>query len=200
MMLNRRHRVALLDASGRRVRVVHGASRPELPRLDVSWPEPSDLFAAVGVDEADTLSPPWRDDDGIVTHVMRIPDGGSAGGAWCPLDEVVELSTDAVERITADVVRWSETHHDDDRPAWYRAGWREGVDAWVDGALAARGLVRRGAAELIKLWSLSAVLRYTVDDDASGQRSVWFKATYDGFHAEPAITEEVAAHAPELAP
>lgn len=70
------------------------------------------------------------------------------------------------------------------RPAWFRSGWLDAVDAWIDTQLAALGLIRAGPCSPVRVWSLSAVLRVPICDD----RSVWFKATCDHFRDEPAIT------------
>jgi hypothetical protein len=64
------------------------------------------------------------------------------------------------------------------------------VLAFVDRAAAAQGFRRSGAPEPVRLWSLSAVLRVPVLRDGTAG-DLWFKATCDGFHGEPALTAAV---------
>ncbi len=81
------------------------------------------------------------------------------------------------------------------RPDWFRPGWFDRVEEWVDQALAAVGRRRTGALRVGRMWGLSAVLRVP-----TGGGDTWFKATCDHFHAEPAILRVVAAHFPDHVP
>ncbi|MET1007463.1 MAG: aminoglycoside phosphotransferase family protein [Propionibacteriaceae bacterium] len=76
------------------------------------------------------------------------------------------------------------------RPDWYRLGWRDEVDQWVDDRLAELGRTRTGPSTVLKLWSLSAVLRIPC-----GSSAVYVKATCDWFRAEPRITQALAGFA-----
>lgn len=81
------------------------------------------------------------------------------------------------------------------RPAWFRSGWYDEVEAWVDAALERAGRRRTGRMRPAKMWSISGVLRIPTD---SGD--VWFKAAGEVFHAEAAIHRVVSAHHPDLLP
>ena len=82
------------------------------------------------------------------------------------------------------------------RPSWFRSGWLDAVDAWIDQQLAASDLVRAGRCSPVRMWSLSAVLRVPLADD----RSVWFKATCEHFRNEPAITRTLGSFAGDAVP
>jgi len=85
------------------------------------------------------------------------------------------------------------------RPDWFRNGWINEADAWIDECVAVAGLRRTGPTVPVRLWSLSAVLSTPVDG-ANGETSVWFKATCDWFRAEASITGALAAFAGEHVP
>jgi hypothetical protein len=73
------------------------------------------------------------------------------------------------------------------RPPWFRQGWLEEVQDWIDDRLRALSLVAAAPAVPARVWSLSAVLRVPLTNGAD----VWFKASCDHFRAEPAITRAV---------
>ncbi len=81
------------------------------------------------------------------------------------------------------------------RPAWFRPGWYDEVERWVDASLAAAGRRRTGPMRPEKVWSISAVLRIPTD-----RGDVWFKAAADVFRAEAAIHRVLAAHFPDDVP
>ncbi len=81
------------------------------------------------------------------------------------------------------------------RPPWFRAGWYDDVEAWVDGALGRAGRRRTGPLRPVKMWSISGVLQVPTDS-----REVWFKAASGVFAAEAAIHEVLAAHFPDDVP
>lgn len=89
---------------------------------------------------------------------------------------------------------------DDGREPWFLPGWLDDVDAWVDAVLARRGSTRRGPGERVKVWSLSAVVRYPVRDADGVDGHLWFKATCAGFRVEPPLTAWLAALAPDRVP
>jgi Phosphotransferase enzyme family len=61
---------------------------------------------------------------------------------------------------------------DPKRAPWARPGWTAGAIRWADDALDAIGRRRTGAAEQVKTWNLSSVLRLPTDDGF-----VWMKST-----------------------
>jgi aminoglycoside phosphotransferase (APT) family kinase protein len=117
-------------------------------------------------------------------------------GTWRSLDQLVEDEPAVLTslREIATVVG-GVTDPPARRPAWFRAGWYDEADAWIDHELAARGRARTGASVPVKVWSLSAVLRVPCDPEP-----VWFKASCRHFHAEPALTQLVVDMLPEHAP
>lgn len=82
------------------------------------------------------------------------------------------------------------------RPPWFRHGWLEQVEDWIDDQLRSLTLVRARATVPVRVWSLSAVLQVPLTSGAS----VWFKATCEHFRAEPAITRAVGAFATSTVP
>ncbi len=82
------------------------------------------------------------------------------------------------------------------RPSWFRSGWLDAVEAWIDEQLAASDLVRARPCSPVRMWSLSAVLRVPICDG----RSVWFKATCEHFRDEPAITRTLGRFVGEDVP
>lgn len=200
-MLSRHHQIALVDEPGGRVLVVPTPDGPRLPRFPGRWPDHRDLVTAVASPGAELTAPPWREDDGTVTNVLVGDESHLEDGTWHPLDGLADLglspeSCDGIRRVLDER---REGIPDDGRAAWFRPGWRPAVDAWVGEQLARLGVEPAGPAEPVKVWSLSAVLRYPVV--RGGERhDLWFKATCDGFHAEPALTRAIASLAPEVAP
>lgn len=180
-MLTRHHRIALVDPDRGRVLLVDGA----LPRHPDRWPSPRDLATAAGAPAAQVAAPPWRDPDGTITNVLVGATSSLPGARWVP------LAAAGVPGLVAAVSGWAAGAPTDGRAPWFARGWLEEVVAWVDGL----GVRRTGAPEPVKLWSLSAVLRIPA---AGG--SLFFKATCDGFRAEPVLTSLVREVAPHLAP
>ncbi|MEI5675536.1 MULTISPECIES: phosphotransferase family protein [unclassified Nocardioides] len=181
-MLARRHQVALVDPATSRVLVVDGA----LPRHPDRWPSFRDLAAAVGSPEAFVGGPPWRAEDGTITNVLVGASSSLPGASWVPLGSV------GVPGLVESVEQWRSGYRDDGRAAWFVRGWVDPVVAWVSSHAPAP----LGPPEAVKLWSLSAVLRFPV---LSGGE-LFFKATCDGFRAEPALTAAVRALAPDATP
>ena len=187
-MLERHHRVALLDATGERVLVVDGG----LPRFARRWPGPTDLATTAGDPDAWVAGPPTREPDGTITNVLAGSGATSLDGAWVPLAELTAhgVSDAALAAVTTTARVWHGGDADDGRAAWFRPGWLDAALGWVD-----EHVERTGPPHPAKLWSLSAVLRIPTAD-----RTLWFKATCDGFHAEAGLTAAVARLAPDVAP
>jgi hypothetical protein len=200
-MLTRHHQIALVDERADRVLVVPGDDGPRLPRHPSRWPDHHDLVETVAAPDAFVAGPPFREDDGTVTHVLLGHGSHLEGATWHPLAGLgqLDLSAASQEAVLRTLRERREGAPDDGRAAWFRPGWREAVDAWVDEQLPLLGLEQDGPAEPFKVWSLSAVLRYPVR--RSGQPGeVWFKATCAGFHGEPALTGAISGLAPDVAP
>jgi aminoglycoside phosphotransferase (APT) family kinase protein len=81
------------------------------------------------------------------------------------------------------------------RPDWFRVGWLEEVESWIDARLADLGRRRCGASAVIKLWSLSAVVRTPYAGSNGEEGVVYFKATCEWFRAEPMITQTLGLFA-----
>jgi hypothetical protein len=81
------------------------------------------------------------------------------------------------------------------RAAWARPGWRAGAEAWIRAQLAALGLAPTGRMTLVKVWSISFVLR--VPTEAG---DFYFKAVPPLFGREPALTEALARRHPGRVP
>jgi hypothetical protein len=209
-MLSRHHQVALLDEQAGRVLTVPTEQGPRLPRLDSRWPDHRDLAAAVGDAAAQPAGPPWREDDGTVTNVLA-GDGSSTleGHGWQPLDDLgpLGLSEETARGLlrTVDERRRSLSRDggsppdDDGRAPWFWPGWVREVDVWVEALAAEHGYTRVEEAEIVKIWSLSAVRRYPVERDGV-RTDLWFKATCSGFHSEPALTAQVRDIDPAVTP
>lgn len=201
-MLSRHHQVALLDPALTRVLTVPTADGPRLVRLEPRWPDHRELVAAVGDPGAFLAGPPWREDNGTVTNVL-VGTGSSSlpNHAWQPLDELAPLglSEESVAGLRRTVRERLEGAPDDGRAAWFLPGWRDLVLAWVDEVLPNLGYARAGDPEAVKVWTLSAVLRFPVTQGGKLD-DLWFKATCDGFHREPALTLAVAELARDVMP
>lgn len=209
-MLSRHHQIALVDRCSDRVLVVPTADGWRLPRHPDRWPGHRDLVSAVGDPTALLTVPPWREDDGTVTSVL-LGAGASTleGASWRALDALDDLglSAETVRGLRRSVREHREHREatggsrppDDLRADWFRPGWHEQVEAWVDHVLDSLGIERRGGYEAIKIWSLSAVLRFPVRRDGR-DTDVWFKATCRGFHGEPALTGAISGLAPKVTP
>ncbi|WP_340538083.1 phosphotransferase family protein [Nocardioides sp. GXZ039] len=193
-MLSRRHVAALVDLAGDRVRIAP---------VDVDWPSHRDLVAAAGDPGAVLVAPPLREDDGTVVDVLRWSGVETAGDRWQRLDDEVDLPAPARRTLLDRVAELRGSAPDDGRQQWFMPGWFDGVRAWVDRELAARGDVRLDDGEIGQMWSLSVVVRFGVrsPDGADGVvRDVWFKATCTGFAAEPVLTAWVAGLAASRVP
>lgn len=187
-----------------RVLVRDASSGPVLP---VAKPEEGSghlraLGRAVGVAAVTPLAPPrWLDLDPPLTVHLVDPGTEPDGATWLALDALDELRHPPA--VAASVRQGLAEHAGTEpwparRPPWYRTGWRSAADAWVDQALAQRGLRRAGPSVPLKLWSLSAVLQVAVTDAALG--SVYLKAAGGPFVAEASITALLARLAPGAVP
>lgn len=200
-MLTRSHQIALLDESTGRVLVVRDQGGFRLPTLPERWPDVRDLVAAVGAPDARLAAPPFREEDGTITNLLLGRGTTTLPGEWRALDSLhdVSISATAVAGIARALGEVRDGPPEDGRPPWFRPGWLDDVLAWVDGLAGELGLVRIGEPEAVKIWSLSAVLRLPVRRGGVDQ-DLWFKATCDGFRAEPALTGAIRRLAPDFTP
>jgi aminoglycoside phosphotransferase (APT) family kinase protein len=159
--------------------------------MDDGYPTYVELLALVGGDRF--ISPAVRIAPDVYVHTAEVDGHIAPDGRWVSL---TDLSDDP--DVTAAVVRAAREYVGEaptQRCEWFRPGWFERVDAWVDEALGSNGRRRTGATEVQRRWSQSAVLRIP-----AGSGDVWFKATCEHFHGEPAITRVLAAHFSDLMP
>ncbi len=77
------------------------------------------------------------------------------------------------------------------RPRWSRPGWRARAAAWMTTAAAAAGQPLTAEPQTFYLRGISALLRAPTAD-----RDLFLKAVFPPFHAEPALTQLLAARFP----
>jgi aminoglycoside phosphotransferase (APT) family kinase protein len=124
-------------------------------------------------------------------------------GEWVPVQELTDAQSFSGELGPAvrQAVMGAEREYSGaapvppQRPEWYAPGWLDEVDRWVDAALAAAGRRRTGPSVVLRMWSLSAIVRVATDSGA-----VFFKSTGGGFDAEPAVTALLAQRYGPLMP
>lgn len=141
--------------------------------------------------------------DIALAPVVRLPDDrrvhlvGTRGRAPSGrLVDPVELGdTELAEVVDRAVAELDPSRTPTGRPAWFRPGWFDRVEAWIDAALAASGRRRTHPVEAVKLWSISAVARVTTD-----RGEVWLKAPCEHFRAEALVHPTVAGLFPDLVP
>ncbi|SFS09798.1 Phosphotransferase enzyme family protein [Agrococcus baldri] len=142
------------------------------------------------------LAPTMRLPDGSRVHVVGMRDGAERADARGALVAPAALADGAVAAAIAQAVaELDPARTPAGRPDWYRPGWYEAIETWIDGALLPSGRRRTGPIEPVKAWSVSAVARVPVEGDA-----VWVKQPCAHFHAEARIHRAVAALVPELVP
>lgn len=186
---SRLHRAVLVDPARPMLRVA---------TLDQRWVEHAELTAALGVGAAWRCAPSrWEDADTVV-HLL-VGSGPLPEDGWVPDHDPAALAG-----FSAETAAWLRSAYDGWRAGtlavpgqpWWSASWAAEVTTWIDDVLQPLGLSRTGEPVPTKMWSLSAVLRVPT----SAGRDLWFKATCDWFHAEPALTAVVASLAPSMTP
>ncbi|RYB94378.1 aminoglycoside phosphotransferase family protein [Nocardioides oleivorans] len=166
----------------------------ELPHFvhdpEAGGPTPTATASSLLTD-AVHLAPVVTLDEGSRLHVVGSRGGTPTDGRWIRVDA---LPDELHARVaTAAGQHWGTPP--ERRPAWYRPGWHEAVETWVDEALSATDRTRTGRLRTHRVWSISAV--HTIPTDRG---SAWFKASCDHFGAEAAIVATVATHLPGLVP
>jgi aminoglycoside phosphotransferase (APT) family kinase protein len=198
--------------AGDRLLVRTGDHGPTLPPIDGEDGEdgftPGQIFAAAGVGGV-IMAPATRvpGQPILQVHVLAVDDLSAAAttttaATTISLDDLGLLShpAEVAEAVRTSVAEFrGQAPRPALRPAWFAAGWLAEVDAWVDQVLERHGQQRRGATEVVKFWSLSAVLRIPVHD-GDGESSVFFKAACDWFRSEPAATELIGRLMPGVVP
>lgn len=111
-------------------------------------------------------------------------------------DLTSELTDPALAEVVARaVIELDPASTPPGRPAWFRTGWFDRVEAWIDSVLEPSGRRREGPIVPVKVWSISAVARVATDGG-----DVWLKAPCEHFAAEARIHTCVAALLPDLVP
>ncbi|MEV0235355.1 aminoglycoside phosphotransferase family protein [Nonomuraea sp. NPDC050786] len=175
--------LAIVDRDGAVLCDMAGGD-PALPRMrfDGRWP-PMDS----------ELTDRVRHEFGLTTVILE------------PLDftTVVLLAAGGARPVCADGLAWHG--HDavrgqspvlDGRAArsrppasdWFRPGWFERAESYIDGEIKAAGRVRLGSSRQIKHWSMSAVLRTPTD-----RGDLYLKAVLPRLAREPEITRYLAS-------
>ncbi len=175
----------LVDASG------------AVPSIHKDDDDDASFAEVLGLVRADLMIAPCiRLAQDLYVTVATVRDTPPRSGLWVDVGSL----TDPVDAPgLADAVRRSLTEYEGSppprRPEWYRKGWFDGVEAWVDTALAAAGRSRTGPLVVHRMWAISAVLRIPTD---AGEH--WFKATCDHFRDESAVHRVLAKHHPDFVP
>lgn len=142
------------------------------------------------------LAPTVRLPDGSRVHVVGMRGGAERADARGAFVAPAALADGAVAAALAQVVaELDPARTPAGRPDWYRPGWYEAIEAWIDGALLPSGRRRTGPIEPVKAWSISVVARVPVEGG-----EVWVKQPCAHFHREASIHRAVAALVPELVP
>ncbi|GAA2093287.1 hypothetical protein GCM10009841_02890 [Microlunatus panaciterrae] len=199
--------VVALTRAGRVLTAIDG-DRHLLPRLGGSerWPGVAALQRCCGDPAAVVISPVHQ----IPTEPMRslyVLAGGrddpGTGAAWLrPDDPSLAEPAELLETLRQTMAESSGSiDPPPDRPDWFRHDWLNEADCWIDLQLQRLGRRRSGPSQVIKIWSLSAVIRTPTEGGAEGiEAAVYFKATCDWFRAEPRITGALARFAAEHLP
>ncbi|MGA5757732.1 aminoglycoside phosphotransferase family protein [Nonomuraea bangladeshensis] len=157
---------------------------PALPRMrfDARWP-PMDSELTDRVRRELGLSTVVLEPLDFTTVVL--PAAGGAGPACA--DGFAWHGQDAVTGQSPVVDRWAARS----RPPvsdWFRPGWFERAESYIDEELKAAGRTRLGPSRQIKHWSMSAVLRTPTD-----RGDLYLKAVLPRLAREPDITRYLAS-------
>ncbi len=195
--------VAAVD--GTRVRVQRVASGLVLPQITGrdGWSDPPMIREVAGDSAGMIMVPPVliQADPRCLLHVVAV--SATAGDdSWLEVAELDQLThpPTVVESVRRSVAEYrGAAARPDLRPDWFDPGWQSAAEHWVDSMLSDVGLQRVGASEVIKFWSLSAIMRVAVRGP-DGAAAVYFKGACPWFRAEPALTQLIAAASPGSVP
>lgn len=172
----------LVDASG---------SLPELPAIAPGGDRSlAATLAQVGAEIP--IAPTVRLDDGRRVELVGMRDRTPAGDL-AAADALTDPALAAA--VARAVTELDPSHAPAGRPDWFRPGWFDLIEAWIDAALGPTGRRRTGPVEPFRLWSVSAVVRVPTDDG-----TLWCKAPCAHFRAEARIHTAVARLLPGLVP
>lgn len=175
------HGGVLIDGSG---------SLPTLPQVDHERTL-AEVLALVGADIP--IAPTTKLGDGRLVHLVGTRSDARAPGAFVSPDRLPDPALAAVVARTVDELDPLRTPAA--RPEWFRPGWFDLLESWLDAVLEPLGRPRTGPVEPFRLWSISAVVRVPTADGA-----LWCKAPCAHFRAEARIHAAVADLLPELVP
>lgn len=164
-----------------------------LPTLPPSGREHAlgEVLALVGADIP--IAPTARLEDGRLVHIVGMRGDAPATGAFVAPGA---LSDAALRTVVARAVRELQPASTPaGRPDWFRPGWFDVLERWLDAVLEPLGRRRTGPVEACKLWSISAVVRVPTTDG-----TLWCKAPCAHFRAEARIHAAVAGVLPDLVP
>jgi len=116
------------------------------------------------------------------------------GAAWLPIAEARDC-TWTEPREGARIAAWLVEHASERRVPWYRPGWQQVVEEWVEGALTAAGLEPAGPVEQLRSWQRCSLYRAPTRDGAA-----YFKAVPGPWGHEPALTAYLARRFPRRTP
>lgn len=149
------------------------------------------ILRTVGADIA--VAPTARLADGRRVHVVGRRDAAPPPGRLVAPTEVADPAlAEAVGRV---LLEQDPARTPVARPEWFRPGWSDRAEEWVDRVLAGSGRSRTAPLEPVKMWSISAVARVTTD---AGH--LWLKAPSEHFRAEARVHPAVARLFPDLVP
>ncbi|WP_168217864.1 aminoglycoside phosphotransferase family protein [Occultella kanbiaonis] len=175
-----------------------------LPSVAGRWVSSTELRAATGVPAALPIAPARLVGERAVVHVLDVTEPIAWPAEYrVAFSEIDRLALPANVRAAVELAvaeRRGAVPTPALRPDWYRAGWLDEATAWVDEQVTALGLRREGPGEPIKVWCLSAVIRFDCRADGGASRPLYLKAACDWFRTEPPMTVAIGALAPELAP
>jgi hypothetical protein len=163
---------------------------------DDDAPEPTayaTTLAGHGVHLAPVVTLPQEDGDDPPDrlHVLALRDGPPEGAVWRRVADLPEPWRTPVRTALEQYAGEAPPR----RPDWFRPGWHDRVEAWVDEQLSATGGRRTGPLRTHRVWSISAVFEVPTDRGA-----LWFKACCDHFIAEAAIVHRLAQRIDHLVP
>lgn len=170
----------LVDATG---------SLPALPDVEDDR-ELADVLASVGADIP--VAPTARLADGRLVHLVGLRGTARAGRFVAPGSLADAALAHVVERA---ILELDPARTPQRRPDWFRPGWFDLIEAWIDAVLVPTARRRIGPVEPFKVWSLAAVVRVPTDGGV-----LWCKAPCDHFRAEARIHAAVARLLPALVP